>query len=145
MIGRPLLAHTAVVSSLVFAGDSQTLVSGSFDGTLIVWDVPHQRALGKPLFGHSGYVRGVAFIPLRKPSSPINEAAKEVLVSVSEDKTVLLRTVGMEDLKAQICQKANRDLTLTEWRDFVGEIPYQKTCSNVSNPDDPITTAQSLR
>jgi WD40 repeat protein len=116
-IGRPLAGHTAVVSSLVFSGNSQTLVSGSFDGTLIVWDVLHQRALGKPLSGHTGSVRGIAFMQ-----------ANEDLVSVSEDKTILLRTIGQHELQAQICQKANRNLTDSEWRDFLGDSPYQKTC-----------------
>jgi len=32
------------------------------------------------------------------------------------------------------CQIANRNLTLSEWQQFMGSAPYSKTCSNLPGP-----------
>jgi len=37
--GEPLESHTDIVRRLVFSHDGLTLVSGSFDSTLILWDL----------------------------------------------------------------------------------------------------------
>lgn len=39
---RTLKGHQRTVQSLAFL-DSTTLVSGAFDGTLVVWDVPSEK------------------------------------------------------------------------------------------------------
>jgi hypothetical protein len=60
---RFLAGHSDAVSSVAFSPDGTTLASGSFDRTIILWDVASRRQIGKPLTGHSGIVRAVAFSP----------------------------------------------------------------------------------
>jgi WD40 repeat protein len=51
---------------VAFSPDGKTLVSGSDDGTVRLWDVAARTQIGKPLAGHKDGVRTVAFSPDRK-------------------------------------------------------------------------------
>ena len=55
-------SHSSPVDCLSFSPDGSTLVSGSADKTLILWDV-RERKIIHVLVGHSGGVRGVDFAP----------------------------------------------------------------------------------
>jgi WD40 repeat protein len=74
------------VFSVAFAPDGHTLATGSFDRTVILWDVSdraHPRRLGQPLTGHSGTVFSVAFAP-----------DGHTLATGSADRTVILWDVS---------------------------------------------------
>ena len=51
------------MSSVAFSPDGQTLASGSFDLTIILWDVATGKPRGAPLVGHGSEVFSVAFSP----------------------------------------------------------------------------------
>ena len=77
-----LKEHTHNVLSVAFSRDRKTMASGSFDKTIILWDV----ATGKPMLtlkGHTGTVFSVAFSPDGK-----------TLASGSADKTIILWDVA---------------------------------------------------
>ena len=57
-----LTGHTDRVHSIAFTRDGSTLVTGSYDGTVRLWDVATRRQIGTPLNGH-GQVNSVAFSP----------------------------------------------------------------------------------
>jgi WD40 repeat protein len=57
-----LLGHDGEVTSLSMSPDGSTLVSGSADGTVRVWDMPSGR-LRHALFDHASKVTGVAVLP----------------------------------------------------------------------------------
>ena len=80
------------------------------------------------LQGHYGKVIGVAFSPDgRTPAS--GGGNKGVLLS---DLTNPLNTAPRKDIVDLICETAWRNLTLTEWREFVSsEMPYERTCPNL--------------
>ena len=47
MTGRPLaafIAHTGIIEALAFSADGKTLVSGSRDQRIRIWDVPSAGA-----------------------------------------------------------------------------------------------------
>ena len=71
--------HNGDVSSVAFSPSSKTVVSGSQDGTLRLWDVETGQAIGGPWKGHTDTVSSVAFSPDGK-----------IVVSGSEDTTVRL-------------------------------------------------------
>jgi hypothetical protein len=70
------------------------------------------------LRGHENWVFSVAF-----------SADGQSLASGSGDQTILIWIAHTETLAGKICQQVWRNLTLDEWRQFVGEDPpYELTC-----------------
>jgi hypothetical protein len=58
------------------------------------------------------------------------------LASASLDSTVMLFGVDFESLKARACRIANSNLTCSEWRQFLGDEPYRKTCPELLEPQE---------
>ena len=71
------VGHTGPVSSIAFSQDSKRIVSGSWDGTIRVWDSETGEVVVGPLKGHINWVRSVAFSQDNKR-----------IVSGSKDKTI---------------------------------------------------------
>ena len=119
---RELRGHTAEVSSVAFSPDGQTLASASDDETVILWDVTRRQRLGEPLRGHADAVTSVAFSP-----------DSLTLASASADATVILWDVALSSWRRRACAIVQRNLSLAEWRDYIGhesETPYRRTCSD---------------
>jgi WD40 repeat protein len=79
---QSLTGHTGGVSSFAFSPDGRTLASGSWDNTIILWDVGTHQAISQPLTGHTSGVSSVAFSP-----------DGQTLASGSGDKTIILWNV----------------------------------------------------
>ncbi|MEA5464042.1 nSTAND1 domain-containing NTPase, partial [Leptothoe sp. PORK10 BA2] len=73
-----LRGHSDAVLSVAFSPDGQTVVSGSNDKTIRLWDL-NGTPIGEPFEGHSASVRSVAFSPDGK-----------TVVSGSDDNTIRL-------------------------------------------------------
>jgi WD40 repeat protein len=58
---RELELHQAIVLAVAYAHDGRTLVTGSYDGTIKLWDTGAQQELGT--LGRGAPVYGVAFAP----------------------------------------------------------------------------------
>jgi len=92
---RYLNGHSNPVVSVAFSPDGKTLVSGSLDNTIILWDVASQTPFGQPLQGHRGdKVMSVAFSPDNK-----------TLASGSADGTIILWDVETQQPIAQLRQR----------------------------------------
>jgi len=74
-----LHGHADDVSSVAFDPDGNTLATGSYDGTIRLWDAKTRQPLGSPLQGHGDWVKSVAFSP-----------DGGLLASGSADETVML-------------------------------------------------------
>jgi WD40 repeat protein len=120
-LGQPLTGYSDWVRSVAFSPDGQTLASGSADGAIILWDVANGQPIGQPVIGHTDAVLSVAF-------SPDNQK----LASGSADNTIILWDASFELWQARACRIANRNLTQTEWNQFIGpDIPYERTCPDL--------------
>ncbi len=58
-----LTGDTDRVHAMAFSPDGNILVSGSYDGTVRLWDMATHRQIGAPLTGHDGKVYSVVFSP----------------------------------------------------------------------------------
>ena len=114
-----------VVRSVAFAPDGHTLASGSYDQSVVLWDLSDRsrpRRLGQPLTGHNQGVTAVTFAPDGRS-----------LVSAGRDGTVALWDLtGLTALRSHAVENAclltGRGLDRDEWARYVSGLPYQRTC-----------------
>jgi hypothetical protein len=75
--------------------------------------------------GHADWVFTVTFAP-----------DGQTLASASFDGAVRLWPARTETLAELVCTRVWRNLTLDEWRQFMGEdVPYERTCRDLSSGD----------
>jgi predicted NACHT family NTPase len=116
-----LRGHEKEIYSVALSPDGQSLASGSADNTIRLWDLRHPAAALTVLRGHGNAVSSVAFSP-----------DGQTLASGSGDQTIRIWIARTEILAGKICQQVWRNLTLDEWRRFVGvDLPYERTCPNL--------------
>lgn len=116
----PLAAlHSSLnpVGTLAFSPDSHTLASGSYDGTIVLWDAASQERLAM-LTGHTEGVNSLAFSPDGR-----------TLISGSADHTIIAWNTNTQQTATRICTVVGHNLTRDEWSQFAPDIFYHQTCS----------------
>lgn len=91
---------------------------------MILWDPDSLQQIGEPLRGHDGLgdvgVNSVVFSP-----------NGGILASGSGDNVIILWDVNIELWKERACHIANRNLTRSEWAQYLKNELYHKTCPNM--------------
>jgi WD40 repeat protein len=117
-VGIPLERHLSATRALAIFEARRLLASGSDDRTLTLWDLTYGQALGPPLVGANDSILSLSF-----------SADGTQLYSGGADGVVLLWDVDPVSWLLRLCQIAGRNLTESEWIQFMPESePYQKVC-----------------
>ena len=116
-----LKGHVDSVRGVAFSSNGKILASTGDDYTVRLWDVASWQPLGQPLSLYPFVGESVAFSPDGK-----------LLASSGQDKTIWLWDVDFRSLAARLCRLANRNLSVGEWRRYIGsDIPYRRTCTDL--------------
>ncbi|KEP46121.1 tyrosine kinase catalytic domain protein [Rhizoctonia solani 123E] len=75
--------HTNGVTSVAYSPDGKSVVSGSWDKTIRIWDAQSPSPTGEPLTGHSRLIYSVSYSPFGN-----------IIASGSSDKTICLWDVN---------------------------------------------------
>jgi WD40 repeat protein len=120
VLREPLLAlnHDGPVPVAVWNRDESRILTSSTDGLARIWDAN----TGQELFALSG------------DGSPLkvaqwNTAEDQILLVTARGLVVIYKIPA--NLLDFACRYVSRNLTLTEWRQYLPHEPYRKTCPNL--------------
>ena len=111
-------ARKSFIWALAFDPKGRWLATGDMDKTARLWDLDDPGAEPLVLRGHKGEIRALRFDPQGR-----------WLATGSVDGTVRLWQLDIHPLLDLACRIAGRNLRMDEWRQHVGEFPYQVTCA----------------
>ena len=132
--GEPIrsLSHELVVHHATWNSDESLVLTSSGDRTARVWDA----ASGDLLFilPNDGPVRWASWSPDERH-----------ILTANDEGTVTLYYADVDDLLAAACERALRNMTPEQWKQFMGDEPYRLTCPEVETRAarvPPATSAQ---
>jgi WD40 repeat protein len=116
-VGRTLDGQEARLTALEFSPDGRVLLTGSADGTVLLWDVDTQREIGSPL-----QIKPEAYV------SATFARDGSHLFAVPHTGRGVRWDVRPASWKPHACLVAGRELTEAEWRDALPDRPFQRVC-----------------
>jgi len=157
--GRTVLAEgTGPAYALDFSADGRYLAAGFANGTALLIDIARRPTSSVALVGHAGYIFDLAFspdndllavvsfsgvtlwdvasrerigelvgraLPYRLAFSPDGLS----LATSWDDNSLIVWQLDVRTWLRRACEISGRNLTRTEWDQYVGAEPYRKTCS----------------
>jgi hypothetical protein len=115
-----LIGHSDSVGRVAFNSDGSLLVSTSADTSIQLWDVANGRRVRPTLSGHEGSAWGVAFSPDRP-----------LLATAGGDGLARLWNYRFTGWVSAGCALVNRNLSIEEWTQLLGSVPYERTCPSL--------------
>ncbi len=129
-LSESLVGTGRTVWDVTYQPDGMLLAIANGDGTVSLRDAQSADRIGPFLRDHGDGARSVAFSP---------DGA--VLASTGLDGRVILWDTSSDAWEARVCRVANRNLSPSEWRKYLGERAYQKTCPDLPDGEDPPSDA----
>jgi WD40 repeat protein len=124
LIGRPVLAGGGPLSAVASVPGAAEYFSADYDGTTRLWDLASNTQIGS------------SFTPLQAVFLGMSISADGHWLALLGDNGTAWTFPLSERLWEQLaCRAASRNLTVTEWRQFVGPSqPYGKVCAQYPLP-----------
>ncbi|MGV0027741.1 AAA-like domain-containing protein [Phormidesmis priestleyi] len=110
------LNHAGKVNAVTFSSDDQFLATASDDRTARVWETAKGREVA--LLDHADQVNAVAF----KPQDD------QQIATASDDQTAKVWFWRLKDLAPKACEHITDNLTQKEWKRYMGNENYRKSC-----------------
>ncbi|OQY43805.1 MAG: hypothetical protein B6242_13990 [Anaerolineaceae bacterium 4572_78] len=116
--------HSGGVRSLALSANGQWLVTGSrfnidSPATVRIWETK----TGRLLLEFEGSASEIVF-----------GLDDKLLVTFDWGQNVNVQSWQLEDLIVETCTRIPRNFTTDEWKEYFGDKPYHRTCSNLSQP-----------
>jgi WD40 repeat protein len=119
-----LSGHNARVVDIEFCPAGRFIASTSFDGSVRIWNAQNLNSRPVVLREHGSWVRTVAF----------SSTGDRMVTGSRQEARLRAWTLNANELASMICERLSRNMTLTEWNQFVGEdIPYMESCPQLTN------------
>ena len=160
-IGEMQPGHTFPIRAMAFNPDGKILVTGSWDKTIRFLEVATMKVLGPPLTGHEGFILDLAFSPDGNTLASAGEHVVIIWdiptssllghlftedqyglhsVAFSPDGRYLAAggqnvayvwDLSIDEWKKIACNIANRSLTDSEWKAYLGTEDRQEMCNDL--------------
>ena len=108
---------TGGVTALAFSHDGRTLAVAGSEGTVRLWDVSSQRLLGTALPAPGDQTQALAFGP---DDGTLYASGTHIAVQRYD--------LAPDHLVAQVCARAGSGLSRADWKTYLPDIPYRRTC-----------------
>jgi roadblock/LC7 domain-containing protein len=120
---RARITHNDIVLAVAFSPDGQSLATAGRGNAAQLVAVADGHEVAR--ITHDGAVTAVAFSP-----------DGQLLATASGDKKARLWSTAFDDMLHQLCAGQGRNLSLGEWRRYLGDLPWQPTCESWPTPKD---------
>jgi hypothetical protein len=116
---RQFTGHRSGVNDVEFSPDGKLMASAGSDRRLLLWIVDNPQALPITMGNNTGFIWDISFTP-----------NSNYLVAACSESEIRVWPTDPALLAEKICPKLKRNMTMDEWRKYVGEedIPYEPTC-----------------
>ncbi|MGC4021566.1 MAG: hypothetical protein QM734_06305 [Cyclobacteriaceae bacterium] len=114
IIRRVLQFHHAPVDQIVFSHNGRFLASLDRNKKILIWNWASLNMRPLEIQENVG-IGNIAF------SQDDNHL-------MTSSKTVCYWPLNMSSFAAKLCERIDRNMTKEEWEQYIGDIPYQKTC-----------------
>ena len=124
---KTLTRHKARVNDLEFSHDGSQLATASWDKTVRIWNMDKLNDLPIKLVDHEDWVWSIAFSP---DDTKLLAGCRDALIRIWPTK--------LDYMANDICDKIDRNMTKTEWVQYVADlddIKYEVTCSDLPEPE----------
>ena len=126
-------------STLAFSFDEKYFAVTSWENTVRLYEVSTGQEINRFEGAQSGGIGSIMFSPDGK------YLATRKYIDTMNQYEVRLWSLQSQELIPDLCSRLTRNLRLDEWKQVFGELPHQKTCSNLPLPGDVQTDPSKVK